>query len=53
MTYSYFKETEIYINDICYPLLLKYTSQAVENGFEDYKISEYTRVNMDEVLSNK
>jgi len=46
-TWAYYKMDELYIKQVCYPLLDKYLPQAITNGFEDYTISEFRTIDME------
>ncbi len=43
-TLAYYKLDDMYIKQVCYPLLDKYLDQAIKNGFEDYKISHFKKI---------
>lgn len=40
-TLAYFQLGDMYIRDVSAPMLDKYLAEAIKNGFDDYKISDY------------
>ena len=45
--------SEYYIKSLCEPMMNKYLFDAINNGFEDYEISRFRMIELEDYLIEK